>query len=439
MARRFRRLEVRLQGRAARVAAIAFGVLLLAAGIVGCVVYHSETTPELPLPRPQAQPLAALERIEGWVPYWTDEAAVAQEAARAGFTDLLFFHGTVDEHGGVKLENPARLEKGRTTAVLNAVRTWLTVTNHGKSLEGALADDRLQSHADNVIAAFQQSRCQHLDLDYESLTGAQARNLPALARLLAQRLDYGTRLSFTLQPVDNVHRPGQAAMIRELLAMDAVYTVRFMMYDYHWSGSLPGALCDMASYQRLLDFWAGHTGKLTMCLPLYGYDWPRPEDTTLPRAKSVTLRDVPRLARQPGFQAAWMDREGELAARYGSAPAQYVALPSFRAVTLRVEAALDAGVPAASFWHLGCGRLSDVKRAAERGAGVPEPVQATKLESWDDWMEPFKRRVCTVVRGDGRTLEDYAQAYGVSRAEVYRFNTHIARDTAGREIFIPRK
>lgn len=439
MARRFRRLEIRLEGRAARIAALAFGIMLLAAGVVGCVLYHSTTAPELPPPAPKAQPLAALERIEGWVPYWNDEAAIAQEAARAGFTDLLFFHGTVDEQGSVKLENPARLEKGRTVAVLNAVRTWLTVTNHGKSLEGALADGRLQAHADNVIAAFRQSRCQHLDLDYESLTGAQARNLPALARLLAERVDYGTRLSFTLQPVDNVHRPSQATMIRELMAMDAVYTVRFMMYDYHWAGSLPGALCDMDSYRRLLNFWAGETGKLTVCLPLYGYDWPRPEDVTLPRAKSVTLRDVAGFARQPGFQAAWMNREGELAARYGTSPTHYMALPSVRAVTLRVEAALDAGVPAASFWHLGCGRLADVKQASARGARVAEPIEASELASWDTWMEPYKRRVCTVVPGDGRTLEQYAEAYGVTRATMYRFNTHIARDTADREIYIPRK
>ncbi len=438
MAKRRRRFEIRVSPRTAHIAAAAFGVVLLAA-VVGCVVYQFEPRPAAPPEREVVAALERLDRIEGWVPSWGDEARIAAEAAQAGFTDLLFFHGTVGDDGVVKLEDTAGLEGGRIVAVRAAVRTWLTVTNHGKSLEGALGTGRLNAHADSLLRAFAESRCQHLDLDYESLTSAQARALPELARILAPRLGEGSRLSFTLQPVDGVFRPGHSAPIRELLAMREIYTVRFMMYDYHWSGSLPGALCPIDAFERLLHYWPGHANRLTVCLPLYGYDWPRPMDTTLPRAKSVTLRDVPALERQPGFEAAWMEAEAELACRYGTGAQNWVAVPSFGAVTRRVTLALEHGVPAVSFWHLGCGRLDEVAEASRRNAEVPEVVSAAALPSWDTWLEPFKRQVCTVVRGDGRSLEEYARAHGVERAHILRFNEHIESDTSGLEVFIPRK
>lgn len=441
MARKRRRFQLILNGRAATVAAAAFGVLLLGL-LIGCVVYSTakDPAPESPPPeRTRIEPLAALDRIEGWVPSWTDEAAIAKEAVAAGFTDLLFFHGTVDDAGKVKLEDPSGLEKGRAAAVLGAVRTWLTVTNHGKSLQAALIDDP-DAHADAVAALLEQSRCQHLDLDYESLTTAQANALPALVRALSQRVRPGTRIALTLQPVDEVHRPEQRQVVRELFAMREVYTVRFMMYDYHWRNSLPGALCPISAYRRLLKQWAGHANKLTMCLPMYGYNWPRPLDTTLPRADTVTLRDVPGLVKG-GMYAAWMNADGELAGRIdGSVGARMAALPSHRAITLRVEAALDHGVPAVSFWHLGCGSLAPVVQACDRGAKVSDGSYA-ELESWNVWTDPYKQRVCRVITGrEGESLDQVAKREGIERGLMYRFNEQVTQpgNVSGQTIYIPK-
>lgn len=439
MARRRRRIQIELGGRAATIAAAAFGVLLLGL-LIGCVVYQAgDPTPagnELPQ-RTRAEPLAALDRIEGWVPSWADEATITREAVNAGFTDLLFFHGTVAESGTVKLEDPAGLEKGRAAAVLGAVRTWLTVTNHGKSLEAALISD-MDAHAAAVVSAFEQSRCQHLDLDYESLTTAQANALPELVRKLAGMLRAGTRIALTLQPVDEVHRPEQRQAVRELLALREVYTVRFMMYDYHWRTSLPGALCPMPAYMRVLDTWAGYAHKLTMCLPLYGYNWPRPEDATLPRADTVTLREVPALL-AGGMQSAWMRGEGELAGRVEGA--RMAALPSHRAITLRVEAALDYGVPAVSFWQLGCAKLAPVVAACRRGAAVSEG-EHPELTSWETWIEPYKRRVCRVITGrEGESLDEIARREGIERGVMYRFNEQLTQpgNTGGQTVYVPRR
>jgi len=383
---------------------------------------------------PPVTPLDALSRIEGWVPYWTNEESVVKEAVDAGFTDILLFHGTVEESGAVKLENPGGLERGRQTAIRGGARTWLTVTNHGKSLEGALGTGRLESHATSLLAAFARSRCRHLDLDYESMTTAQALQLPALARLLADRLDDGVWLSFTLQPVDPVYRPEQMDMVRELLAMPRVHTVRFMMYDYAWRSSLPGALCPLPAYQRLLDTWAGHGERLTVCLPLYGYDWPRPEEVSLPRADTVILRHVPAL----DAEFVWMREEAELAAHYTKdGIPRMAALPSLRAVQVRVNTALDYGVPAAAFWHLGAAELAPVVQASQRDGTVLESVTYGEVEGWQAWIDPFKRRVSRVITGDGRSLEEIATQYGIAPGTLFRFNQHVTDTTLGETIYLP--
>ena len=55
-------------------------------------------------------------------------------------------------------------------------------------------------------------------------------------------LPAGAKLSLTLQPVDSRLRPRQREIYTRLLESPQIYTVRLMMYDYHWRGSLPGAL-----------------------------------------------------------------------------------------------------------------------------------------------------------------------------------------------------
>jgi len=397
--------------------------LLVALASVGCV-----RMPWHPGPLPE------LRRIEGWIPYWVNGEAVAREAVQAGFTDLLLFHGTVNEHGGVSLEKPDALHGARAVAHASRVRTWLTVTNHGKSLQGALAPDRLAAHADHLMRAFRDSRCDHLDLDYESMTPQQAAQLPELARLLDARLAPAVRLAFTLQPVDVNIRPEQITMIRQLLAMPRVATIRFMMYDYAWRTSLPGALCPVAAYTRLVQTWSRDADKLTLCLPLYGYDWPRPEDTSLPRAETVVMRALPSMP----AEFFWMREEGELAARsVRNGVPHMAAVPSLRAIHLRVRLALDAGVPAVAFWHLGAAELAPVVRASRRQTPPPETVRYTEIDGWNTWLVPFKQRVCRVIIGDGTPLETLARKHNLPLATVNRFNQDLRGDTRGQTLYLP--
>jgi hypothetical protein len=418
---------------------------LAVAAVVGCVVTlppqsgNARPVEQWRPPEPRPPVLEALARLEGWIPYWTDEARHAREAAAAGFTDLLFFHGTVDEDGTVKLEKPDGLRAGRDEAVRAGVQPWLTVTNHGKPMDRALGTGRIQAHAESLLKAFADSRCRHLDLDYESLSLANARALNDLAEIIGPRLPVGSRLSFTLQPVDEALRPDHRAAYQALLDNPRVYTLRLMAYDYHWRQSLPGGLYPLPMFERLLNAWRGSESRLTLCLPLYGYDWPRPEDVSLPRADVVTLND---LARGPSFSTVWMEREAELATRYSNAGPRMAALPSYRAIRARVEACLARGIPAVSFWQLSCAPARQVAQASDPRQPTPrEPVSpADYLAGWDAWLTPFRERVCRVVTAaPGDSLETIGGAHGVTRAMMLRFNAELAsaRDISGRRVFVP--
>jgi len=312
------------------------------------------------------------------------------------------------------------------------------VTNHGGSLREALTGDQ-DAHIESLLTAFRRSGCDHLDLDYESLDYAMADGLVSLCEKLAPRLPDGCKLALTLQPVDSHLRPEQRGVYLRLLESPHVYTVRLMMYDYHWKNSLPGALYPMAAFERLVKEWAEHAHKLTLALPLYGYDWARPEDCTIPRADVVTLRDVPKLAGKPGFDAVWMRDEGELAARYNDGDTHMAALPSLRAIQQRVEFMLDWGVPGVSFWHLGCANPGDVRAACERDVQPRDAISYDEGRNWSDWLDPWKLRVCRTIIADGtQSLEQIAAEHGVSRSVMYRFNEHIGRgNIRGEQVYIP--
>lgn len=437
--RKGRSFELRLNGKSAQIAGIVFCVLAVAATI-GCVVYSASgdsiTGLDDPPERFKPEPLDKLDRVEGWIPSWGDEAAIARQSSEAGFTDLMFFHGSVGEDGKVKLEDETGLARGINNA--GNARCWLTVTNHGGSLREALTGDQ-DAHIESLLTVFSRSGCTHLDLDYESLDYAMADGLVSLCEKLAPRLPDGSKLALTLQPVDSQLRPSQRGIYRRLLESPHVYTVRLMMYDYHWKNSLPGALYPMPAFERLVEEWAEHAHKLTLALPLYGYDWARPEDCSIPRAEVVTLRDLPALASKPGFDAVWMRDEGELAARYDSGGMRMAALPSLRAIQQRVEYMLDGGVPGVSFWHLGCANPTDVRPVCERNISPRDAVSYDEGRNWSDWLDPWKLRVCDTVIADGtQSLDQLATEHGVSRSVMYRFNEHIAGgDIRGKTVYIP--
>lgn len=433
--RRRRRFQLRLSARASRIAAVAFLAALIAIS-VGCVLYRGDHSAPAHLPPASraVQPIDRLALIEGWVPSWSDEAAIVRDAAASGFHGVLMFHGSVKPDGKVTLEDPKGLKAGVEAAHAAGLATWLTATNHGADMSATLGAG-IDAHVASLLAAWRESGCGHLDLDYESLNLADIRNLEAAIAAIRAGLPEGAALSLTLQPADSALRPDQLPVYLRLLANPQVACLRLMAYDYHWKGSLPGALYPMPAFRRLIDAYPEYRSKLVLCLPLYGYDWPRPEDTTIPQGSTVVLRD---LGKHSGLRAVWMREEAELAL-FGQGRA--IAAPSLRAVRERVNVMLQQGVPGISFWHLGCAPLGPVGKACvEPDRDQPEALAWTEQESWRDWQTVFKQRVCKAHTAKaGETLESIGRAHGIERAAMYRFNEDLTNDgLAGKTVYLPK-
>lgn len=434
--RRRRRFQLRLNGRAARIAAVGFMAALVAIS-VGCVIYdgaRNVPSDHLPPPTRNVQPIDHLSLIEGWVPSWADEAAIVRDAADSGMTGVLMFHGSIKPDGKVTLEDPKGLKAGVEAAHARDLATWLTVTNHGADMSATLGSN-IDAHVASLLAAWKQSGCGHLDLDYESLSLADIRNLEAAIESIDDGLPHHARLSLTLQPADSALRPDQLPVYLRLLANPDVACVRLMAYDYHWKGSLPGALYPMPAFKRLIDAYPEYRSKLILCLPLYGYDWPRPEDTTIPQGSTLVLRD---LGKFNGARALWMREEAELAV---FTEGRAIAAPSLRAVRERVNVMLQQGVPGVSFWHLGCAQLKPVGKACrEPDKDQTEALGYTEGETWRDWQTRFKQRVCKQhIAKAGESLESIGRQHGVERAAMYRFNEDLTNDSlAGKTVFVPK-
>ena len=84
--------------------------------------------------------------------------------------------------------------------------------------------------------------------------------------------------------------------------------------------------------------------------------------------------------------------------------------------------------------------LRPVAQACARDVNPDEGVSYDNGASWNDWIDPFKRRVCTVITGDGKqTLEEIAEAHGVPRATMYRFNEQVVdSNLEGQTVYIPK-
>jgi spore germination protein YaaH len=305
-------------------------------------------------------------------------------------------------------------------------------------MAGALGPGRVDAHISSVLSAWRASGCGHLDLDYETLSLAQIRALEEAVGSIADGLAGNARLSLTLQPADGVLRPDQLPVYRRLLANPRVACLRLMAYDYHWRNSLPGALCPLPAFKRLIEAYPEYRSKLVMALPLYGYDWPRPDDATLPPAQSVSLRELEKLK---GARATWMLGDAELALEYNNGARHMVAAPSLRAVRARVQAMLDLGVPNVCFWHLGCARHAPVIQACRKpGEDQPEHFSAATTGSWQAWQSALKQRACAkLIAQPGDTLESIARAKGIERSLIYRLNEDLTNDgLAGRTVYLPR-
>ena len=412
-------------------------VALLALGALAWGVFNVDDNREVAAdPFPHA--VENVTRIEGWVPHWSNQQSLTKRALKAGFTDLMFFNGAVEEGGKITLKRRKRLAEALKES--GKARTWLTIISAGVDFS---AD--LEAHGREVLKAWRASGCQNLDLDYESMSLERAKALSSLLTPLAKAMRK-TRaealLSVTLQPCDEALRPDQIPVYQAMLKNPDLARMRFMCYDSHWKSSLPGAWYPEAAYQRLLRQWGDWRDKLSIGLPLYGYDWARPEDVSMPRASVVTLSDALTRAAKESWGLAWAKAEGEAVWRYKDAgnTKHYVNTPTWRGLEYRVQGALKHGVSGIAFWHLGCADLEQVHSVADQQDSKPAPqLESKTIDSWEALLAPWKKRVCkTVIAREGDTFHTLAKAHGVKRFTLIRFNEDLyGKPLAGKTIYFP--
>ncbi|MHC4841992.1 MAG: LysM peptidoglycan-binding domain-containing protein, partial [Planctomycetota bacterium] len=185
---------------------------------------------------------------------------------------------------------------------------------------------------------------------------------------------------------------------------------------------------------RLTNTFAKYHDKMCMALPLYGYDWPRPADTTVPKGTSVVISNVA----DASGQAYWMTEDQELAIR--TADGHWVAAPSLAAIHARTQAMMNRGFGRVAFWQLGAGELTRVAQACERADSPPPELRSFEIAlGWEDWLLDFKEEVCKKVTAKpGDSLESIGRKYDVPRWKMNRFNENlVATNIDGQTVYVP--
>jgi len=228
--------------------------------------------------------------VFGFVPYWEMDDGIAAHLAKTDLTTLALFSVTHKKNGDLapaergyrRIDGPL----GRrliSEAHERGVRVEIVYTSFGAGKNDAffLSDDAQQRTIAGLVAMATDLGVDGINVDVELLAGKHV-------------VAYGTfvgRLRTALRAVDSEAQVSVAtsanisgtamALAASVAGADRIF---MMGYDYHWSGSEPGASAPLArrdgSLKDLawsLDLYrdAGVPAERTILgLPLYGMSWP---------------------------------------------------------------------------------------------------------------------------------------------------------------------
>ncbi len=331
--------------------------------------------PSVTTPRPTPVPIPGHE-VYGFVPYWEMDDSIAAHVARTPLTTLGLFSVTNRGDGSIDTKQTGyRRITGSIGQQLirqahqRGTRVELVYTSFGVGRNSTFfADPDLQATTiGNLVTLARRIGVDGINVDVESID-------PLLAT------DYGTfvgelrtalRAALPSAQVSVATTAGNGGATMARAAADAGADRIFVMaYDYHWTGSAPGASAPMGridgSIRDLpwtleLYYDAGVPVQRTILgLPLYGVSWPvsGPEigaddvgtgDVFIPRQNLPTLTD-PTLVPQTdpvevvSFLATPTDEPGVWRAIYYDTP---------ETLTPKLELANERGLAGAGFWAIG--------------------------------------------------------------------------------------
>ena len=245
-------------------------------------------TPD-PTPRATPVPLPGHE-VYGYVPYWEMEGDIVEHVAATPLTTLGLFSVTHTRSGALDTDqNGYRLitgDVGRRLARAAqdaGARVELVYTSFGEEKNARFyADAELQERTiAELVALTADLELDGVNVDVESLAaadiGAFADFVGRLRDALRARIDGATVSVATTSGA-------RGAAMASLAAANGADRIFVMGYDYHWSGSDPGASSpldrldpDARDLPWTLDAYlaAGVPVERTILgLPLYGMAWP---------------------------------------------------------------------------------------------------------------------------------------------------------------------
>lgn len=303
--------------------------------------------------------------VSAWIPFWSSAGEDSALAQADLFREAMPFWFYATSTTGVFAHKTPDLAYVQALQA-RGVRVLGTVTDDttGDGMLDILADpERRRAHAATIVDVVERNGLDGIDLDYEraafagmSFDQRQAfrSGFSALARRLADRLHtIGAELSITVTAKTSDDSTS-AYYIYDYAALGrAADQLRIMAYDYHWSGSEPGAIAPLPWTEQVVRYAVSVVPprKVALGVPLYGYDWPLYGDGT---ATARLHTDIVRIQQEHGGVRGWSAEDAAPYLRYRTTAGERVIwFNNARAVRAKLELAERYGLHGLSFWAVG--------------------------------------------------------------------------------------
>jgi hypothetical protein len=353
-------------------------------------------------PAPTDRPPLGGTELYGFLPYWQMTATMPAYLEAVPLSTVGLFSVAVAVDGSLKtgLTGYQRIVGARGRAIVDAahaagMRVELVFTSFGTGLNRSFLSDpaAIGTAVPALVDLVDRLGLDGLDVDVELARGEELDGYTTLLGELRSALDAGGG-GRTLTTATTAGRSG-AAMARAAIA-GGVDRVFLMGYDYHWSGSQPGASAPLGRLDGGLDLprsielylAAGvPRDRILLGLPLYGMTWPIPSLTARSTSGGKGTSWIPSSNRDllldPGLVAGYDPVE---VVQYVVRPAEdggwsvvYWDSPA----TLRAKLALARvqGLAGSGFWAIGYERglpgyldlMRDFRAGGVGEADIAEP------------------------------------------------------------------
>jgi spore germination protein YaaH len=357
----------------------------------------ASATPSVPTPVPTPRPIPGHE-VFGFVPYWEMDDGIAAHLEATDLTTLALFsvthrrNGTLNEtqSGYKKIVGPIGQRMIRE-AHARGVRVEVVFTSFGFTKNERLFGGSIEAQ-DVVIASLaafvKQTGADGVNVDVEQLDGAFVEAYGGFVHRLRTALR-ADQPKAEVSVATTANRGGAAmAVAANEAGADRIF---LMGYDYHWSGSDPGASSPMDRIDGdekdlvwSLDMYESSgvpVERTLLGLPLYGMAWPmdsgEPDasrigdgDAWIPSDHLDVLGDPSIVPTFEPVEQVDVYRRPTVSAD-GTAGWEVIYLDSAQTLGSKLALADDRGLAGAGFWAIGYERgLPDLTALINRfGAG----------------------------------------------------------------------